>query len=208
MNVAVITTGELKEEFFSKNILNGTNVCIVNGPQHVPADSSIVFDLLFENTRERISLLKKFLPRPVFINAVTDTLAVIGQPFIRINAWPTFLKRHITEMSALPEQEKVVQDVCKQLGWDYKLVPDITGMISARIISTIINEAYYTLNEGVSTRDEIDIAMKTGTNYPYGPFEWSKKIGLKNIYDLLHQLSKENILYEVSTLLTNETINQ
>ncbi|MEP6724936.1 MAG: 3-hydroxyacyl-CoA dehydrogenase family protein [Bacteroidota bacterium] len=208
MKVAVITNEELKEEFFSKNTLDGANVCIVNGPQHVPADSCVVFDLLFENTRERISLLKNFLPQPVFINAVTDTLAAIGQPFIRINAWPTFLKRHIKEISALPAQEKIVQDVCKQLGWDYKLVPDITGMISARIISTIINEAYYTLNEGISTRDEIDIAMKTGTNYPYGPFEWSKKIGLQNIYDLLHQLSRENILYEVSALLTNETINQ
>jgi len=92
------------------------------------------------------------------------------------------------------------------LGWRYQLVPDITGMISSRIISTIINEAYYTLGAGVSSRNEIDIAMKLGTNYPYGPFEWSQKIGLKRIYELLNQLSKEKKLYEVATLLTNEFI--
>jgi len=206
MKLAVITNEQLKAAFFSKQTANNATVCFVKEPQNVPADTYIVFDLLFEHTRERVSLLEQFLPRLVFINAVTDTLTAIGQPFIRINAWPTFLKRNIIEIAALPEQQKPVKDAFEQLGWDYQLVPDITGMISARIISTVINEAYYTLNEEVSTKEEIDTAMKLGTNYPYGPFEWSEKIGLKNIYELLVQLNKENNLYEVSTLLTSEII--
>lgn len=206
MKLAVITNEQLKAAFFSKQTANSATVCFVKEPQHVPADTYIVFDLLFEHTRERVSLLEQFLPRLVFINAVTDTLTAIGQPFIRINAWPTFLKRNIIEIAALPEQQKPVKDAFEQLGWDYQLVPDITGMISARIISTVINEAYYTLNEEVSTKEEIDTAMKLGTNYPYGPFEWSEKIGLKNIYELFVQLNKENNLYEVSTLLTSEII--
>ena len=206
MKLAVIADGQLAEEFHAKQIPAYANVCVVKDIRNVPADTYIVFDLLFEHTPERILLLKQFLPRPVFINAVTDTLAVIDQPFIRINAWPTFLKRTMTEIAASPAQQKTIQGIFEQLGWAYQSVPDITGMVSARIISNIINEAYFTLGDNVSTKDEIDIAMKLGTRYPYGPFEWSKQIGLKKIHSLLVQLSKENSSYEVSTLLTSEAI--
>ena len=41
----------------------------------------------------------------------------------------------------------------------------------------IINEAFLALQEGVSTKEEINTAMKLGTNYPLGPFEWVEKIG-------------------------------
>jgi 3-hydroxybutyryl-CoA dehydrogenase len=206
MKLAVIANEQLKDEFLSKKIMDYANVCFVKVPQNIPADTYIVFDLLFENTPERVSLLKQFLPRPVFINAVNETLADIGQPFIRINAWPTFLKRNITEVAALPEQEQIIKDVFEQLGWNYQLVPDLVGMISPRIICMIINEAYFTLGEKVSTKEEIDIAMKCGTNYPYGPFEWSEQIGLEKIYKMLSRLGKKNKSYEVSTLLTHEII--
>jgi 3-hydroxybutyryl-CoA dehydrogenase len=53
----------------------------------------------------------------------------------------------------------------------------------------MINEAFIALNEGVSTKEEIDIAMKLGTNYPYGPFEWSEKIGVEKIKSLLEKLN-------------------
>jgi 3-hydroxybutyryl-CoA dehydrogenase len=49
----------------------------------------------------------------------------------------------------------------------------------------VINEAYYTLQEKTATTADIDLAMKLGTNYPYGPFEWAARIGLENIYQLL-----------------------
>lgn len=59
----------------------------------------------------------------------------------------------------------------------------------------IINEAYFTLGESVSSENEIDIAMKLGTNYPYGPFEWARLIGLRNIHSLLEKLTQEDIRY-------------
>ena len=98
----------------------------------------------------------------------------------------------------LPEMEETrsfLDELYKQLGWKYRIVPDIPGMISGRILAMIINEAYYTLQENVSTREEIDIAMKLGTNYPFGPFEWSEKIGLENIYDLLNKLGATDDRY-------------
>ena len=206
MKVAVVTDELHKKEFLSKPILAGVILCFVNEPKNIPADAAVVFDLLFSNNKERVALLHQFLPRPVFINAVTDTLADIDQPFIRINAWPGFLKRKITEAAVLPQQEKIMKDIFEKLGWQYQLVADVTGMVSARIICMMINEAYFTLNEKVSTKEEMDIAMKLGTHYPYGPFEWGRIVGVKKIQELLCQLSNENNLYEVSTLLTNDTI--
>ena len=83
-------------------------------------------------------------------------------------------------------------------------LPDVKGFISPRVISMIINEAYFTLESRVSTKEEIDIAMKLGTNYPYGPFEWSEKIGLNRIYSLLLQLSMTDPKYTPCELLRLE----
>jgi 3-hydroxybutyryl-CoA dehydrogenase len=85
----------------------------------------------------------------------------------------------------------IVNEIFSVLGWKHKMVPDIPGLISARVIAMVINEAYYTLQEQVSTKEEIDIAMKLGTNYPFGPFEWSSIIGLNNIYQLLTKMSDD-----------------
>ena len=73
--------------------------------------------------------------------------------------------------------------------------------IALRIIAMIVNEAYFALGDGISTKEEIDTAMKLGTNYPYGPFEWSEKIGLKKIYALLQNLGNSGERYLVAPLL-------
>ena len=85
-------------------------------------------------------------------------------------------KKHATE-TAFSLFNKTIQ-------W----LPDEPGFVTPRVISMVINEAFISLKEGVSTEDEIDIAMKLGTNYPYGPFEWSNKIGIGNVNSLLQKL--------------------
>ena len=45
------------------------------------------------------------------------------------------------------------------------------------------------LNEGVASSSDIDIAMKTGTNYPHGPLEWARTIGHDVCRDLLTTLN-------------------
>ena len=54
---------------------------------------------MFDNTKERIELLKNFSSEPVIVNSVVETLGEINAPFIRINAWPGFLKRPVVEAS-------------------------------------------------------------------------------------------------------------
>jgi 3-hydroxybutyryl-CoA dehydrogenase len=158
-------------------------------------DAGLFMDLAFTGDETRIRQLSRLLPAPVMINAVSHTLQEIGQPFVRINAWPGMLERSIHElvMTALPHE--TLSAFYKQLNLSYRIVPDVVGMISGRILAMIVNEAYYTLQEDVSTKEEIDTAMKLGTNYPFGPFEWSEHIGLENIYDLLNKLSRTDSRY-------------
>jgi 3-hydroxybutyryl-CoA dehydrogenase len=174
--------------------------------QQAPADA--YFDLMFENDANRVRCLQALAPKPVFIHAVTDTLADIQGPFIRLNAWPGFISRKIIELSASGRQQKLLAaSVLTTLGWQFRFVPDVPGLVTGRVIAMIINEAYFALAEGVSSKDEIDIAMKLGTNYPFGPFEWGRRIGLQHIYNLLFKLSHNDERYVVAPSLKNE-LNQ
>ena len=76
-------------------------------------------------------------------------------------------------------------DITSKLGVEYDTVEDRVGMVSPRILFMIINEACYTLQEGTAAVNDIDIAMKLGTNYPLGPFEWCDKIGINEVFETL-----------------------
>jgi 3-hydroxybutyryl-CoA dehydrogenase len=206
MNIAVLANNVSKEEFLSKKISSTIEITMAESLSQLLLikNADAYFDLEFEMDDERIRQLNSLLPKPVFINSVINTLTEIDQPFIRINAWSTFLKRNVCEIVVDENQKIIAKEVLDKLEWSFQFVPDVPGMISARIIAMIINEAYYTFEDDVSTKEEIDIAMKLGTNYPFGPFEWSEKIGLKNIYDLLLQLSKTDSRYTISKSLEKE----
>lgn len=138
---------------------------------------------------------------PVLLNAVTTTLKDVEAPsnVIRINGWNTFLERTTWEVVGTITDE--IKTILKALNKAYHVVPDEPGFIAARIIAMIINEAWFALGENVSSKDDINIAMKLGTNYPYGPFEWCDLIGTKNIYELLQQLSLTDDRYTPAPLL-------
>jgi 3-hydroxybutyryl-CoA dehydrogenase len=115
--------------------------------------------------------------------------------------------RTLLEVSLLhPETLPLLENLCKQLNTEYILVEDRVGMVTPRVISMIINEAYYTVQEGTATREDIDLAMKLGTNYPYGPFEWCEKIGVRNIYELLEAVYNDtkDERYKICPLLKKE----
>jgi len=59
-----------------------------------------------------------------------------------------------------------------------------------RVVYMIINEASDTMFRGIATMEDIDTAMKFGTNYPKGPLEWANEIGLQNCVDYLDGLHK------------------
>lgn len=195
MRLAVLADETLKSELEEKITSSAIEVTWKTDLEELVADqdADLYMDLLFTNEPTRIRSLKKLLPAPVIINSVTETLAETEAPFIRINAWPGFLRRGIAEIAIAGEdQEANVKLIMENLNWSYKIVPDTAGMITPRVVAMIINEAYFALGEDVSTKAEIDTAMKLGTNYPFGPFEWCEKIGLEKIVKLLEKLGEDS----------------
>ncbi len=146
--------------------------------------------------------------KPVFINSVITTLRELNTPVnvFRINGWSGFLQRPVWEIAG------AVDDNCKaiaaRIGKKIIEVKDEAGLVAATIIAMIINEAYFAWGENVSSKEEIDTAMKLGTNYPYGPFEWADKIGINNIFNLLHLLSLTDKRYQPAPALIEAIQNK
>ena len=142
------------------------------------------FDLR-ENACEDYTIIIK----PVFINSMWETLAENhhNQNVLRINAWPGFIETNMWEIAG--EVSFEASKILQRLNKKFIAVPDEPGFVTARIIAMIINEAYFAKDEEVSTEAAIDIAMKLGTNYPFGPFEWCNKIGVHKVLALLQKLS-------------------
>lgn len=208
MQVVMLADAVQAEEFGVSDV-NGTLTVIrvddiVELVRH--PDAAACFDLQFEPDAQRMALLKQFSSKPVFINDVLNKKPQDGR-FIRFNGWPTFSGRKIIEAACADEPlkqqaEKIISACGKTIEW----VPDAPGFISARVVAMIVNEAFFALGEGVSRKEDIDLAMKLGANYPYGPFEWAEKIGLKNIYDLLEELGKNNTRYQPAPFLKQEAL--
>ncbi len=120
---------------------------------------------------------------------------------------PTFVQREVLEISRLPESRvEFLTSVCEKLETTFEVVADHAGLVSPRVICMIINEAFYTLEEGIASREDIDLAMKLGTNYPYGPFEWAERIGLSNVVKVLKAAQEEGSdeRYRVCPLLSRQ----
>jgi 3-hydroxybutyryl-CoA dehydrogenase len=206
MKIAVITGAALKEELLTSGMQDAVVVEWLAEPIAVE-NTDCYIDLLFQPEAERINQLKKLQPALTIVNSVMAPLIDLPENFIRINGWPGFLKRTVVEASCSDDLKNQAEKVFSFFNKTVEWVPDVAGFITARVISMIINEAYFTLDEKVSSKKEIDIAMKLGTNYPYGPFEWSERIGLRKVYELLATLSKSNSRYKPAPLLKKEALH-
>jgi 3-hydroxybutyryl-CoA dehydrogenase len=198
MKIAVHGDEQQKEDFLFKGMPPDVFVHWLRPGETVP-EADAYFDLAGED--EGLFPFGNVEGRPVFVHAIIATWVNFPVNTIRINSWPGFLAGNICEVYASGETLDKAAPILQKLGWICKNAPDTPGMIAARIVAMIINEAYFALGEKVSTRQEIDTAMKLGTNYPYGPFEWSERIGLKKIYRLLVKLGENNTRYTIAPKL-------
>jgi len=204
--VAILAGSFLRKEIEEKQWKDNIEMCWAESLEEMlSANADAYFDFAFENSREHITAIQE-LSKPVFISETNSTTAEIDQRFIRVNCWPGMISRQLIEIAPGSKADiPSARQLLERLGWTFHVVPDIPGFVSCRIVATIVNEAYYTLQEGVSSRKEIDTAMKLGTNYPYGPFEWAEKIGISNIIDLLNRLSMEDSRYRPAELLMSSS---
>jgi len=114
---------------------------------------------------------------------------VIGMHFM--NPVPVMkLVEVIRGIATSDETYEKVRSLTEKLGKTALDCNDSPGFVSNRVLMPMINEAIYTLYEGVATRESIDGIMKLGMNHPMGPLQLADFIGLDVCLAIL------NVLYE------------
>jgi 3-hydroxybutyryl-CoA dehydrogenase len=114
---------------------------------------------------------------------------VIGMHFM--NPVPVMtLVEVIRGIATSDETWQQVEDLSKRMGKTPIEVNDYPGFISNRVLMPMINEAIFTLYEGVATRESIDGVMKLGMNHPMGPLTLADFIGLDVCLAILRVLEE------------------
>lgn len=114
---------------------------------------------------------------------------VIGMHFM--NPVPVMkLVEVIRGLATADEVYQEIEQMAKSLNKTPVEVNDFPGFVANRILMPMINEAVYTLYEGVATKESIDEVMKLGMNHPMGPLTLADFIGLDTclyIMETLHE---------------------
>jgi len=181
---------------------------VVGAGESLPVDLSAVFELSTTDTGERHANLAAAVDAvsgdpPLFCNVLTTTAtavsALIGDrfPVVGISFVPALFAAS-TVIEAAPALQtssarfEAALDVLRGVvDKPTEVVEDRMGLVSARVLVMIVNEAAFAFMEGVADPSDIDTAMKLGTNYPHGPLEWADRIGLDLVVGLLQALYDE-----------------
>lgn len=175
----------------------------------------VVFDLDFDDDPENYPYYAAQANLLVVVGAVKLQLEAIVAEFgqkpsctlIGWNTLPTFINRSLAECTLLnPDDLVKAQALFKNFDAEVKPVSSRVGMVTPRVVCMIINEAYYTVQEGTASREDIDLGMKLGTAYPKGPFEWCKEMGIDHVYETLEAVYEDtkDERYKICSLLKTE----
>ncbi|AMR32788.1 3-hydroxybutyryl-CoA dehydrogenase [Mucilaginibacter sp. PAMC 26640] len=184
------------------------------------ANADLVVEAATENREIKLNLFKQLssICKPEVILAsntssisITEIAAatntpgnVIGMHFM--NPVPVMkLVEVIRGYATTDEVTKSVMQLAEQLGKSPVEVNDYPGFVANRILMPMINEAIYTLFEGVAGATEIDTVMKLGMAHPMGPLQLADFIGLDVCLAILNVLHKGfgNPKYAPCPLLVN-----
>jgi 3-hydroxybutyryl-CoA dehydrogenase len=157
------------------------------------AEADIVIEAIIENLENKSQLFAKLdnVTKPdCILTSNTSSISitkiaaatsrpdkVIGMHFM--NPVPVMtLVEVIRGIATSDDTYTKVEDLSKRMGKTPIEVNDYPGFISNRVLMPMINEAIFTLYEGVATREAIDGVMKLGMNHPMGPLTLADFIGL------------------------------
>ncbi|MBT2583019.1 3-hydroxybutyryl-CoA dehydrogenase [Planococcus sp. ISL-109] len=152
---------------------------------------STIFKTLDEVAPKHAILASNTSSLPITeIAAVTNRPEqVIGMHFM--NPVPVMkLVEIIRGLATTDEVYRAVEDMTVKLSKTPVEVNDFPGFVANRILMPMINEAIFTLQDGVATKEAIDEVMKLGMNHPMGPLELADFIGLDTclyIMEVLHE---------------------
>jgi 3-hydroxybutyryl-CoA dehydrogenase len=169
------------------------------------ANADLVVEAATENIDLKLSIfndLDKWAPTNAILATNTSSISItkigsatqrpdkiIGMHFM--NPVPIMkLIEVIRGYSTSDETTSTIMELSKALGKVPVEVNDYPGFVANRILMPMINEAIYTLYEGVAGKEEIDTVMKLGMAHPMGPLTLADFIGLDVCLSIL------NVLYE------------
>jgi len=112
-----------------------------------------------------------------------DEVAVFDLPLTRTGAlaWSRAASASSRWTEAVPQWLAI-------FGFDARLVADTPGLVLARTIAMLINEAADAVQQGVCNESDADTAMQLGVNYPAGPFAWLSDLGVTAVVEILRHL--------------------
>ena len=180
-----------------KNITSFTS--IANGVQN----AELVIEAATENTELKLDIfrqLDELAPPSCILASNTSSISitkiasvtkraerVIGMHFM--NPVPVMkLVEIINGYATQPEVTAMIVSLSKELGKIPCVVNDYPGFIANRILMPMINEAVYSLHEGIAGVAEIDTIMKLGMAHPMGPLQLADFIGLDVCLSILNVL--------------------
>lgn len=170
------------------------------------ANCDLVIEAIVENLDVKASVFKELslLVRPDAILAtntsslpITQLGAAVSNPerFIGMHFMnPVPLMQLVEIIRGLKTSDEVYQtvfDTAQKLGKTPVTVNDAAGFVSNRILMPMINEAIFTLAEGVASAQDIDTVMKLGMNHPMGPLTLADFIGLDTCLSIMEVLHAE-----------------
>ena len=169
-----------------KRIKTGTDYALFK-------DVDIVVEAAVENEQIKREILKKLVPvlkADAIIASNTSSISItrlaastdrpskfIGMHFMN----PVPLMKLVEVIRGLATDDETygrVKELAERLGKTTASAEDFPAFIVNRILLPMINEAVYTLYEGVGSVEAIDTAMRLGANHPMGPLELADFIGL------------------------------
>jgi 3-hydroxybutyryl-CoA dehydrogenase len=183
-------------------------------------NASLVIEAATENAELKLKIFKQLdetAPADCILATNTSSISitkiasvtkrpqsVIGMHFM--NPVPVMkLVEIINGYATKKETTEKIIEITKQLGKIPCAVNDYPGFIANRILMPMINEAIYSLHEGVAGVEEIDTIMKLGMAHPMGPLQLADFIGLDVCHSILNVLHEGfgNPKYAPCPLLTN-----
>ena len=205
-SVAILGSNRLAEDWYRLAGDSGlTAVCYARAAEVDPA-TEVVVDTLAngqEGKRQLLEDLDAAVPGAALVLSScvrwsATTIACWCRRPDRIVGFATFhplARRNVVELArgldTGDEAFQTAESLVRSLGKESAEVKDAPGLVFPRILSLIINEAARSLDEGIAAAEEIDIALKLGTNYPEGPLRWADEIGLDEVLAVIEGLQEE-----------------
>ena len=169
------------------------------------AEADFVVEAAIENETLKLNVFKELdqvCRKEVILSSNTSSISitkiasatqrpsqVIGMHFM--NPVPVMqLVEIIRGLQTSQETFNTVKSLTEKMGKTPVEANDFPGFISNRILMPMINEAIYTLFEGVGTPEAIDTVMKLGMNHPMGPLALADLIGLDTCLAIMEVLYK------------------